>query len=121
MNTITIPRKLKTQQVLNILSRLIPAPLHIIFGAPLVPTLNIHDIHHQPEFPYRNRSRRSNTNASGKYCDCTPTSNPESTAAHTGPKIRHGTNPSLIRPGISGGLLSREDETYGSRIEAVLG
>lgn len=27
----------------------------------------------------------------------------------------------LIPPGISGGLLSREDETYGSRIEAVLG
>lgn len=27
----------------------------------------------------------------------------------------------VIRPGFSGGLLSREDETYGSRIEAVLG
>ncbi|MGV9673286.1 MULTISPECIES: hypothetical protein [unclassified Gordonia (in: high G+C Gram-positive bacteria)] len=27
----------------------------------------------------------------------------------------------VIRPGVSGGLLSREDETYGSRIEAVLG
>uniref|UniRef100_UPI000A58A9C3 hypothetical protein n=1 Tax=Rhodococcus phenolicus TaxID=263849 RepID=UPI000A58A9C3 len=27
----------------------------------------------------------------------------------------------VIPPGISGGLLSREDETYGSRIEAVLG
>jgi hypothetical protein len=32
------------------------------------------------------------------------------------------TQGSLIRPGVSGGFVSRENETYGSgRIEAILG
>ena len=38
------------------------------------------------------------------------------------PRVTVGlTDDTVIPPGISGGLLSREDETYGSRIEAVLG